>query len=83
MPSALKSPTARPVGVPTAGGEPIAGVNAPKPSPSSTVTVLPFKRATARSFLPSPLKSAATTLSTTRPLGRVTAKLKAPLALPR
>lgn len=59
FPSPLKSATATEYGfVPTVNGLPPAAVNPPLPFPSNTVTVLSPQSATAKSGLPSPLKSA-------------------------
>src|ERR1039458_3612645 len=58
LPSPLKSPTASEVGPnPTENGLPDASVKPPRPSPNKTVTLLLIEFATARSALPSPLKS--------------------------
>ena len=58
VPFPSKSPTAIPKGdVPTANGLPVTCENPPEPSPSRTVTFWDVRFTTARSSLPSPLKS--------------------------
>ncbi len=70
MPSPLKSPVAIPPGpVPTANGDPGAGANPPLPSPSRILTLSLIEFATARSAMPSPLKSALVTTPGPIPAG--------------
>src|SRR6266571_5259622 len=61
FPSSLKSPMTKDLGeVPTAYGEPGAGLRTPAPLPRRIVTLVLSALAVARSCLPSPLKSPAT-----------------------
>ena len=58
MPSRLKSATVIAIGlVPATNGLALAAANPPEPFPSNSVTLLPSGLATARSRMPSPLKS--------------------------
>ena len=85
LPSPLKSPAVMNTGPnPTKKGLPEAGLNLPVPSPSNTVTVLPLVFATARSGLPSPLKSRTTNDSGSGPTakGLPGAGMKPPVPFP-
>src|SRR5882757_2065757 len=83
MPSPLKSPAATNVGlvlVPVDGLA--AAVNVPSPLPKRTVTVLLKVFATARSDLPSPLKSPTATDSGLLPVDGLAAAVNVPSPLP-
>jgi len=83
-PSALKSPDETAAGpVPTATGEPVAGVKVPSPTPRRIVTVLSALLAIAKSCLPSLLKSPTVAAPGKAPLGGVDLTAKVPSPFPR
>src|SRR2546429_9670547 len=84
-PSLLKSPRTSVKGpCPTGIGEPEAALNVPSPLPSRMLTVFPIPSLTAKSALPSLLKSAATMPVAKKPtgIGELCAGVNVPSPLP-
>src|SRR6266404_5437515 len=85
FPSRLKSLTSTDAGPsPVPMGEPAVGLNPPVPSPKRIVTLAEYSFATAKSRLPSPLKSPAVTEAGLNPAatGEPAGSLKWPLPSP-